>query len=90
MKISVQIAPNARKNECISFQDSVLKIKIRAPAVEGKANRELIDFLAQSLGVRKNQITIDSGEHARQKRLEIDIDEIKWKEWIDENFTDKR
>jgi hypothetical protein len=46
-----------------------LRIRIQAPPVEGKANRELVKFLAASLGLRKTDIVIKRGESSREKTL---------------------
>ena len=69
--VFVRVQPNARKNAVIGFQDDVLRLKIAAPPVEGKANRELIVFLSEVLGVRKSDISIDKGETARRKTVVV-------------------
>lgn len=48
-----------------------LRIRLQAPAVEGKANLELQRFLAVAFGVRRSAITILRGEHARDKTILI-------------------
>jgi uncharacterized protein (TIGR00251 family) len=50
----------------------VIKIRIAAPAVENAANRALIDFIAQQLGIAKRCVRIISGGASRRKVLEID------------------
>jgi len=49
-----------------------LKIRIAAPPVDNAANRALIDFIAQQLGVAKSSVRIVSGVTGRRKVLEID------------------
>lgn len=49
-----------------------LKIKIKAPPIEGKANLELIRFLSKTLGLPQNQITIEKGELSRKKKVHIE------------------
>ena len=71
VKISVRVQPGARKNEVLGFQEDVLRIKIAAPPVEGKADRELIVFLSEVLGIRKSDITIEKGETAKRKLVGI-------------------
>ena len=63
--------PNARRNEVLGFEDGVLRVKIAAPPVKGKANKELIDFLSQLLGVSKSNINIDKGLTSRRKVIAI-------------------
>jgi len=48
-----------------------LKIRLRAPAVENRANEALVEFLAAILKTSKSAVRIRSGEHSRVKRVEI-------------------
>ncbi len=50
----------------------VLKVRLRAPAIEGKANAALIDFLAEQLNLRPRQVTLDRGGKSRDKIVLID------------------
>jgi uncharacterized protein (TIGR00251 family) len=70
--LTVQITPNARRNEVIGWMGDRLKIKIKAPAVEGKANEELRRFLAEWLAIRPSDITILRGDTSRTKHLQIE------------------
>ena len=72
IKLKVQVHPNAKRNEILGFKDGVLKVKICAPPVEGKANRALIDFLSRFLGIRKSDIIIEKGETGRRKTMLIE------------------
>lgn len=54
------------------MHDGVIKIRIAAPAVENAANRALIDFIAQHLGIAKRCVRVVSGGASRRKVLEID------------------
>jgi uncharacterized protein (TIGR00251 family) len=71
LSLTVQITPNARRSEVIGWIGDRLKIKIKAPAVEGKANAELQRFLGNWLAVRSGDITIVRGETGRIKVLRI-------------------
>jgi uncharacterized protein len=71
-RLAVRIQPGARANEVIGWIADArggesLKIRLRAPAIEGKANAALVDFLAEVLGVRVRQITLEWGEKSRDK-----------------------
>ena len=70
-RISVKVQPNARQNEILRFQDEVLHIKIAAPPVKGKANRELLRFLGDILGLSQSQLTIEKGMTSRAKVIGI-------------------
>jgi uncharacterized protein (TIGR00251 family) len=69
--ITIQVQPNARRNEVLGFEDGILHLKIAAPPVKGKANRELIEFLSQLLGVSKGSINIERGITGRRKVIAI-------------------
>lgn len=75
MIVKLYIQPGAKKTEFTGEFDGMPKIRISAPPVEGAANKELINFLAKKLKLRKSQITIKSGEHSRVKLLEIPVEE---------------
>jgi uncharacterized protein len=68
---AVRIQPRASKDEIAGEIAGAIKIRLRAPAVEGRANEALIDFLADLLKTPKAAVRILSGEHSRIKRLEI-------------------
>ena len=67
--ISVRVQPNARKHEIVGPHGGDLKIKIKAPPVEGKANAALIEFLAEVLAVSKSAIEIVRGNSSRNKHI---------------------
>ena len=60
IRITARVQPNASRNEVLGFKDDVLLIRIAAPPIKGKANRELITFLSDILGVNKSNLTIAS------------------------------
>ncbi len=79
-KIKVRVQPGASRNEVQGFQDEVLRIKLTAPPVEGKANKALIAMLAATLRVSKTSVTIVAGQSGREKLVEVDglsADELK-------------
>jgi uncharacterized protein len=70
--LKVRVQPHAPHNQIMGFDDSdMLKVKVCAPAHEGQANQQLIEYLAKCLSIRKSAITIKSGAGARIKFLEI-------------------
>ena len=77
MQIKVRVVPNARKSEWLGWEDDpragrVVKIRLGAPPVEGKANAELRAFLARHLGVSKSRVRLLKGETSRIKTFEVD------------------
>ena len=80
MKLALKVTPGARKNEVLGWEDDypqvgrVLKVKIAAPPVEGKAYKEIVLFLARLLGVTKSSIEVVHGTSGRIKLVEIPDD----------------
>jgi uncharacterized protein (TIGR00251 family) len=68
---SVRVQPRASKDEIAGEMGGALKIRLRAPAVEDRANEALIDFLAVLLKTPRSAVSILSGERSRVKRIEI-------------------
>jgi len=71
-KISLRVYPNANRNEVTGFTGGVLQVKVAAPPVKGKANKEMISFLSQVLGISKGSLTIIKGQTSRSKVITID------------------
>jgi uncharacterized protein (TIGR00251 family) len=65
----VRVNPGARKSEIMEEAGGRLRIRLQAPPVEGKANRELERFVARELGLKKNRVALTSGERSREKTL---------------------
>ena len=66
------LQPGASRSEWSGRHGDALKIRIQAPPADGKANAELIRFLAREFSVSKCDVRIVSGEFSRRKRLLID------------------
>ena len=71
-RISLRVYPSAARNEVVDFTDGVWRVRVAAPPVKGKANRELLAFLGKVLGVGKNSLTILKGHTSRSKVIAID------------------
>jgi uncharacterized protein (TIGR00251 family) len=70
-KLKLRVVPNARRSEVVGMHGDAIKVKVAAPAVEGKANEALRDFLAERLGLPARAIEIVSGEKSRDKGVTI-------------------
>lgn len=71
--ITVRVTPRARKTEFGGvLEDGTLRIRIKEPPVEGKANKALLAYLAKVLGIRKNQIEIVAGQKGLDKIISVD------------------
>jgi hypothetical protein len=70
--VSVRVVPRSSKEGVAGFEEGVLRIRLNAPPVEGKANEALVRFLAKALGVPKSRISLVAGEKGRNKIVRID------------------
>ena len=69
--LTVRVTPRAHRSEIAGAEGQVLRIKLRAPPVEGAANAALREVLAKALGVRTSAVTIVSGRASRVKRVRV-------------------
>ncbi len=65
------LQPKASSDEFAGLHGERLKIRLTAPPVEGKANAHLLVFLGKAFGVAKSQVSLESGELNRHKRVRI-------------------
>ena len=83
-KVSIRIKaqPAASKNAfCEIYGEDAIKIRIKAPAVEGAANKELVKFLSKSFKVPKSDIIFKTGQNSKIKILEFPLNE-KFETWL--------
>ncbi|MDR3162622.1 MAG: DUF167 domain-containing protein [Helicobacteraceae bacterium] len=71
ISLNVKVTPNAAKNELVRVVNGEWVIKLRAPALENKANAALIVFLAEILNIPKGEIIIKKGEKSRRKIIAL-------------------
>ncbi len=69
--LKIKAQPQSSKNSFCEILDDALKIKIKAPAVEGAANKELIKFISKSFKVPKSSIELLKGETSKIKTLKF-------------------
>ncbi|MBM3473863.1 MAG: YggU family protein [Armatimonadetes bacterium] len=70
--LKVRVIPRARRNEISGWREGALVVRLTAPPVEGAANKLLLRFVSQQLGVRPTDVTLASGERSREKVLRIE------------------
>jgi len=77
---SVRVKPGGKKDELLGVHDGALKLSVKAPPIEGKANRAVTKFISKILGVAPSRVDIVSGESSRTKRVRVegmDAQEVK-------------
>ena len=70
MTVKVRVIPRARKSKVEAFNNG-LKVHLNSPAIEGRANKELVEVLAGHYGVKKYNIKIVKGMRQKDKLVEI-------------------
>jgi uncharacterized protein len=71
-KLAIKALPNAPRNAVVGWLGDALKVKVHAPALEGRANDELCAFIAKTLDLPTRAVTVVQGDKSRQKLLAID------------------
>ena len=69
VRIRVHAVPRASRSEVLGMQGGSLKVRVKAPPVDGKANAALCEFVAEALGLPKRAVRVVAGESAREKTL---------------------
>ena len=78
--LPIKAIPNAPRSAVVGWLGDALKVKVHAPALEGRANDELCEFLADTLGLPRRAVTVAHGDKSRQKVLRIaglTLEEVK-------------
>lgn len=65
----MRVTAGARRSEVIDASGDRLRVRIAAPAVEGKANAELQRMLAKVFGVRRSAVSLVRGDRSREKKV---------------------
>ena len=84
MNIEVKVTAGAKSNS-FKFENWAYSIRIMAKAIDGKANKAIIEFLADELNIKKKDINILKGEKSSKKIIAINIEENKLKEYFSKN-----
>jgi len=71
VRLVLQVTPNAKKSQVIGPLEDVLKLRLQAQPIEGKANEALVRFLAELLDVPRSRISISHGLTSKRKMVEV-------------------
>jgi uncharacterized protein (TIGR00251 family) len=72
VRLSIHVQPRASRAEIAGLHGDALKVRLTAPPVEGAANDELIELLADTFAVGRGAIRIVAGKRSRSKIVDID------------------
>jgi uncharacterized protein (TIGR00251 family) len=70
-ELAVHVRPGAARTALAGLHDDAVCVRLRARPVEGAANRELLEVVADALGVRRSQLTLRRGARGRDKRIAV-------------------
>ncbi len=70
--LKLRIVPNAKRDEVVGEHGDAVKIKVAAPAVEGKANEALLEVVAKKLGVHPRAVSLIAGPKSRNKVIAVE------------------
>ncbi len=73
--LKLHVQPRAKENTITGIHGDMLKLKIKSPPVDNKANKEIVSYLAKEFDVSKASVELISGQNSRDKR--ILIEEVK-------------
>ena len=71
VRFEVRAKPRAKKSAILGVREGVLHVSLAAPPAEGEANRELLETLADALGVPKRDVSLVRGASSRSKLVEV-------------------
>ena len=71
VRCTIHVSPGARRSQVVGVVDDALRVRVAAPPVDGKANRELARVLANHLGVRPSAVTVAQGASSRRKVVDV-------------------
>jgi hypothetical protein len=81
-RLDLSVSPNARRTAADGLHDGALRVRLAAPPVDGKANAQLLGWLADQLGCPKRAVTLLRGDSARRKQVQVDLPEAEVAAWL--------
>jgi hypothetical protein len=71
LSFRVHVQPGAARNQVLGLHGDALKLKLKAPPVEGRANKACTELLSEELGLPTSAVQIVSGQTSRRKKIRI-------------------
>jgi uncharacterized protein len=71
VKLRVRVIPNARKTEFAGRREGEHVLRLSAPALEGKANKAALEFIADHFSIGRSRVQLLAGEKSRHKVFEL-------------------
>lgn len=77
MILKLHVQPGSSRDDISGWEGDTLRVRIRARAIEGKANRAVLEFLAERLGLRPRQVSLVKGDRSREKLVEVELPSLE-------------
>ncbi len=71
-RIEVRLRPRGRRDELLGFREGVLRARVTAPPVDGRANKALCRLIAKQIGIAPSKLTVVRGAKSRDKVVMVD------------------
>jgi uncharacterized protein (TIGR00251 family) len=71
-QVKVRLRPRGRGDELLGMEGGVLRARVSAPPVDGKANRALCRLIAKRLGIAPSRVSVVRGERSRDKVVRVE------------------
>jgi len=78
--LPIKVVPNASRDRVMGELDGALKVSVAAPPEKGSANKAVCQLIAKKLGVRKKQVSVETGQTSPHKTIriaDIKIDQVR-------------
>lgn len=85
VNLEVKVTAGAKSNS-FKKENELYYIRIMAKAIDGKANKSIIEFLAKELNIKKRDIEIIRGEKSSKKIISINIEDNVLQEYFNKKF----
>lgn len=85
VNLEVKVTAGAKSNS-FKKENELYYIRIMAKAIDGKANKSIIEFLAKELNIKKKDIEIIRGEKSSKKIISINIEDNVLQEYFNKKF----
>jgi len=71
VSLRVRVTPRSSRDEIVGWQEGVLRVRVQAPPVGGRANEALVRLLAEALGVARSAVEVVRGQRGRGKTVRV-------------------
>jgi hypothetical protein len=82
-RLRIVVVPRSGIDATVGLLDGWLRVRVAAPAVDGRANAALVAWIAGQLGLARRAVALLHGATSRRKVLGLDCDVDAVERWLD-------